>query len=65
MAISLFPQICRPDSTKRFVQRDFHRRYWIEAPTAQSIRYWYTQFDETGRLCKGISTSRPVSDDNR
>lgn len=47
------------------VQRDFRRHYGIDAPTAQSIRRWYKQFEETGCLCKGKSTGRPrVSDDN-
>lgn len=47
------------------VKRDFRRRYGIDAPTTQSIRRWYKQFEETGCLCKGKSTGRPsVSDDN-
>jgi len=47
------------------VKRDFRRRYGIDAPTTQSIRQWYKQFEETGCLCKGKSTGWPrVSDDN-
>jgi hypothetical protein len=41
------------------VQREFRRRYGTEPPDAQSIRRWYRQFEETGCLCKGISTGRP------
>ena len=47
------------------VQREFRRRYGIDPPSAQSIRRWYRQFEETGCLCKGKSTGRPhVSEDN-
>jgi hypothetical protein len=41
------------------VQHEFRRRYGTEPPGAQSIRWWYRQFEETGCLCKGKSTGRP------
>ncbi|GBL98449.1 hypothetical protein AVEN_185607-1 [Araneus ventricosus] len=42
------------------VQRAFLRKYGKAAPGHQSILRWFRQFRETGCLCKGKTTGRPV-----
>jgi len=41
------------------VQRHFRRRYGKPPPTMQSLYDWNKKFQETGCLCKGISSGRP------
>jgi len=47
------------------VQCDLRRCYGIDAPTAQNIHRWYTQFSDIGCLSKGKTKGRPrVSENN-
>ena len=43
------------------VQRAFHAKYAMEPPTDKTIRAWYKQFTETGRLWKQKSSGRPLT----
>lgn len=47
------------------VQRAFRLKFGIEPPTRKSISRWFTQFKQTGSVCKGKSSGRPrVSEDD-
>lgn len=41
------------------VQRHFRTRYHRDPPDGRSIRKWYTQFRDSGCICKRKSTGRP------
>ena len=41
------------------VQRAFRAKFRIEPPTRKSISRWFTQFQQTGSVCKRKSTGRP------
>jgi len=43
------------------VQRAFGVNYAKDPPTDKTIRAWYKQFTETGRLCKQKSSGRPLT----
>lgn len=47
------------------VQRAFRLKFGIKPPTRKSISRWFTQFQQTGSVCKGKSPGRPrVSEDD-
>jgi hypothetical protein len=43
------------------VQRAFRSKYAKDPPADNIIRAWYTQFTETGFLCKQKSSGRPLT----
>jgi len=43
------------------VQRALRAKYAKDPPTDKTIRVWYTQFTETGCLCKKKSSDRPLT----
>jgi hypothetical protein len=43
------------------VQRAFCAKYTKDPPTDKTIRAWYTQFTETGCLCKQKSSGPPLT----
>jgi transposase len=55
-------ELAKPNSITT-VERHFRTRFDKEPPSRKNIYRWYSQFEETGSVCKRRSTGRPrVSD---